>query len=537
MGSGVFALCVGLSMGCSADSERSADGGRSPRDDGAASPAEDGGGMTTPGGDASGFVDGSASGGVGAQTDRVDLLVVVDNSGSMIEVQRSLMVKFEVLLQTLVAPLCGSRANPSAPPHGCDASNADDVALGRPLRDLQVGVVSTDLGTPGSMVPGCDASERGDHGLLNPIRNGYAMETHLPWAPSRPNAMRAPPGFRPSVCENDAEQFPSFITFCSDLADPSCDRAERNASTRDRTTFASWFRCNAGLFINGCGLESPLESAWRALHVHGARRAAGDPAPNAGFLRDDALLAIVVISDEEDGSIRNCQYDQGFSAQSGTLCSDARDVYDPVSRAWAHPTNPDLRFYLYDPGAPNDPTWNLDRYANTAPSTVAHRWQRDFWSLKPGRPERVVFAAITGVPLAVPARADGATDYDALLGAAHNGAADDFVHRDSARAITGTQGAAGPFSMRHANMEPGCGYVVPACRQEGSTFDPARACGAQGMAAPSRRIVEVARRFEEHPACDGRPCRNGYVSSICARSLEDSLREIGLKISRRMRGG
>ncbi len=462
-------------------------------------------------------------------TDRVDMLVVVDNSGSMAEVQSQLMLKFETLLETLRVPLCSSRSDPNAAPRACTGS-ADDVPLNRPLLDLHIGVVSTDLGTPGFMVPGCDDSERGDNGHLNPIRFGPALQTHLPWAPSRPNAVTAPVGFRPAACNNDPNQFPSFITFCSDTADASCDRPEPFSSTRNPSTLSSWFRCNSGLFINGCGLEQPLEAAWRALVELDARATPGNSSPNAGFLRDDAVLAIVVISDEEDGSVRNCAHDEGFSAARGERCNDGTDVYNTASPEWAHPTNPDLRFYLYTPGDPRDPNWSLDRYASPD-----RRWSRDFWSLKPGRPDRVVFGAITGVPLDVPRRA-GQTDYDALLGAPRAGAPDDFNARDSSTAISGTQAAAGPFSMRQANMSPVCSHVVPACRRQGSTFEPERPCNnAQYQAFPSRRIVEVARRFQESRRCFGQPCQNGYVSSICAMSLDASMREIGLRIARRMR--
>ncbi|MBL8679704.1 MAG: hypothetical protein JNK05_11090 [Myxococcales bacterium] len=470
---------------------------------------------------------------LGPGTNSVDMLFVIDNSGSMIEVQRLLLLKFETLLQALRVPLCGSRSNPDARPHACDANNVDDVPLNRPLLDMHVGVVSTDLGTPGSMIPGCDDASRGDHGLLNPIRNGFALQSHIPWAPRRPNAVTAPAGFRPPVCTTDINQFPNFITFCSNTADASCDRPERFASTRDDSTFSDWFKCNAGIFINGCGLEQPLEAAWRALLVHDARARPGNMSPNAGFIRDDALLAIIVISDEEDGSVRNCEYDQGFSSQSGQPCDSALDVYNTSSAAWAHPTNPDLRFYLYTPGDRRDPTWNLDRYVNTAPRTASNRWNNDFLSLKPGRPDRVLFGAITGVPLTLPTRG-GVVDYDALLGRPGPDR-DNFLQRDASTAISGTQGAAGPFSMRQANMDPACSHVVPACRRAGSTYNPTMSCSnSQYMAFPSRRITEVARRFEESPLCNGAPCRNGYVTSICTTSLDAALVEIGAKLARRM---
>jgi len=59
-------------------------------------------------------------------------------------------------------------------------SNSNDQLAYPPVADLQVGVVSSDLGTPGSSVPGCLNSDLGDDALLNPIRNGLALRHHEP---------------------------------------------------------------------------------------------------------------------------------------------------------------------------------------------------------------------------------------------------------------------------------------------------------------------------------------------------------------------
>ncbi|MDP3274003.1 MAG: hypothetical protein Q8Q09_02330 [Deltaproteobacteria bacterium] len=478
---------------------------------------------------------------VNESVEKVDLLLMVDNSGSMRDNQTNIMAQFGPLISRLTNPPCISRTMPGGgAPHACNPANMDDTPQYPAVKDLHVGVVSSDLGTPGSTVPGCDDSDRGDHGLLNPIRNGPALQIHLPWAPRRTNAETAPAGFRPTACNNNTNQFPSFISFCSNAADPSCDVAGMFASTRDSAVFADWFRCNAGLFVNGCGLESQIEAVWRGLVFHDATSRAGNTSPNAGFLREDALLAILMLTDEEDGSVRNCDFDSGFSAQGGGSCRDAKDVYVSSSGAWAHPTNPDLRFYLYRPGDDRDPTWNMDRYYNTAPSTVANRWTRDLLSLKPGHPERIVFAGIVGVPLAVPTRMDGTEtriEWDRLLGTPAAGNPNDFIGRNSAMSASGTQETAGPFSMQAANQDPMCTHVVPACRRQGSMYDPMRSCSsAQQMAFPSRRVVELARRFDEYPACNGTACRNGLVTSICSTNFGPAMDAIIQKIASRIGG-
>ena len=58
------------------------------------------------------------------------------------------------------------------------------------------------------------------------------------------------------------------------------------------------FGCIAAVGENGCGFEHQLGAVARALGADGARA----PVENDGFLRPDAALAIVLVSDEDDCS-------------------------------------------------------------------------------------------------------------------------------------------------------------------------------------------------------------------------------------------
>jgi len=404
-----------------------------------------------------------------AETTRLnalDLLFMIDNSNSMLDNQRILASQFGVLIDQLVSP-------PIDPNTGVPRYPA--------ARDIRVGVISSDLGTPGSVTPSCQNSDQGDDGLLNPIRNGLAMRTHQPWT-------SAPVGLRPARCTNDPTQYPPFLIF--------------EAATTNVADFREDFVCNAFLSTAGCGLEQQLESMYRALVVHNARVIAGNTDPNAGFVRDEAVLALVAVTDEEDGSTRDCRY-----AERGVPCRDALAVFDVTSPDW--PTfDLNLRFYLYTPGTSQDPTWPIDRYIDpTRPS-------RGFLSLKPGHPERVIFAAIAGVPIELPMRGDR-VDWDTLLGRQPDGS-------DGYTAMS----PEGPISMRQRNMDPECSTrVVPACRREGTT---ARGCNntEQYFASPSRRIAQVARRFDEAYG-------NGSISSICRSDYGDALRAIVNRIQTR----
>jgi len=387
-----------------------------------------------------------------------DLLFVIDDSGSMASNQaifsRSLAVLF--------------------------------AALGAQGTSLHVGVVSTDLGTPGSTVPSCNNSDLGDDGLLNPIRNGQAIRTHQPWT-------TAPAGARPSRCTNDPNQYPSFLTF--------------DAATTNPAEFRDDVVCNAYLATAGCGLEQQLESAYRALVVHNPREQAGNRDPNAGFVRPDAVLGILTLTDEEDGSVRDCRY-----AETGVACTDAIDVFSSGSAAWSS-TDLNLRFYKYVPGSAQDPTWSLDRYLDPS------RPRRGFTSLKPDAPQLVVFGAVAGVPLQLPTAPSGGVDWSFLLGR----------NADGSDGYTGMS-AEGPVSMRQRNMDPACSTrVVPACRREGSPYDPMRpACDpvAQYFAHPSRRVAQLVRRFDE-------TYRNGVLGSICRNDYGEFMSAFARQVASR----
>jgi hypothetical protein len=413
----------------------------------------------------------------------VDVLFEVDNSGSMAENQANLARNFNTLIDQLVAP----PINPLTmrPDH-------------QPVKSLHVGVISSDLGTPGSVVPSCANSDVGDDGLLNPIKNGLAMRTHQPWT-------SAPPGRRPARCTNDPNQYPSFLAYSN--------IATSNSSAPTTEEFRDDFVCNAYLSTGGCGLEQQLESAYRALVVRNPRVQAGNTDPNAGFVRDNAVLAIVMVTDEEDGSVRDCRFQE-----AGVPCTDAVGVFDIMSPDWSS-SDLNLRFYMYTPGSRQDPTWAIDRYIDPA------RPNRGFTSLKPGRPDLVIFSAIAGVPLNLPMRAASSgtgmeVDYDTLLGRMPDGS----------DGYTGEQTGSGPVSMRQRNMDPMCSTrVVPACRREGSPAVTTCDSGAQYFAWPSRRVVQVARRFADR-------YNNGTVSSICANDYTPALTQIVERIQARISG-
>jgi hypothetical protein len=120
--------------------------------------------------------------------------------------------------------------------------------------DLHLGVVSSDLGAGLSMSSGACGGSAGDRGVLQ-VRGGCGLD------PSKGR----------------------YLT--------SQDGGSRNNFTGN---IADVFACMASLGTQGCGFEHQLQSVRVAL--------SGFVPENQGFLRPDAHLAIVYITDEDDCS-------------------------------------------------------------------------------------------------------------------------------------------------------------------------------------------------------------------------------------------
>ena len=249
----------------------------------------------------------------------VDLLFVVDNSGSTLTAQAQLVDALPSLVRALINP-------PDA-----DGDGEPDWL---PVSDLNVGVVTTDLGTAPFLVPTCEGS---DDGVLR--TEGEATPD----------------------CEG---VHPSFVRY-----DPG--------GARTAEQFAEAVGCVARAGVAGCGFEQPLEAALKAVSPAAPTTytSADYVAPrflsgvghgdgvNAGFLRDDTLLGIVVLTDEDDCSV-----------------SDA-DLFNPASSPYGA-TELGLRCFVHADEALHP----VDRYVE------------GFAALRAGRPDLLALGIIAGVP-------------------------------------------------------------------------------------------------------------------------------------------
>jgi hypothetical protein len=131
------------------------------------------------------------------------------------------------------------------------------VPGGRP--SMQIAVVSSDVGIDPYMGDAC--SGNGDDGKFQSTPHGNCKGPNGNWI--------------------------------VDTINP--DGVTRN--TNYTGDLAATFTCIAALGTSGCGFEQHLESMKRSLD--------GSQPANAGFLRDDAYLAVVVLADEDDCSARD----------------------------------------------------------------------------------------------------------------------------------------------------------------------------------------------------------------------------------------
>ncbi len=367
---------------------------------------------------------------VSTTVSKADLLFVVDNSSSMKEEQASLREAFPALIHALVS---GDR-------------DSDGVPDFPPVKDLHLGVVSTDMGLPGVQgISNCNGL--GEDGVLL----------------NRPGASTI-------GCQ---ASYPPFLSFQSGASDPE--------------QIGTDFACIATLGTAGCGFEQPLEAALKALWPSSDPRMTFLPEPitglgrlghgdkeNAGFLRDDpsdpSLLAIVVLTDEDDCSVAD------------THPFTPPQYLDPVDPLVQESMN--LRCH-YHPQA----LYPVERYVN------------GLQDLRPGDEDLVVFAAITGVP-------------------------PDQVSQDALASVDFSDSTQRERFYQRLLADPRMQEVV----DDKGTDDPAddalnHSCiSAGGTADPPIRIVQVAQGFGA----------NGLVQSICQEDFRPALDAIVAKLGERL---
>jgi hypothetical protein len=237
--------------------------------------------------------------------DKIDLLVMVDNSSSMADKQRILADAVPDLVRGLVQPRCvdkksrvptGALADPLRP-EGLQCAAGSEPAF-VPITDMHIGVISSSLGGMGSSACKSDGKNHVDDKgrLLARGEKGdvaAAGDLHfLAWYP-------------------DVEQNKNKERHPAPPVPATSSLQELGASFRDLVI---------GVGQDGCGFEAQLESVyrflvqpdpWTEIAVTDGKASYG-PADHvdvellrqrAAFLRPDSLVAVIMLSDEDDASL------------------------------------------------------------------------------------------------------------------------------------------------------------------------------------------------------------------------------------------
>jgi hypothetical protein len=358
--------------------------------------------------------------------EEVDILLVIDSSGSIEGESEALKAQLPRMLNAIVT---GSDQDTSFPP----------------ASSVHVAVATSDMGLVG--IQGIEKCEgAGDDGIF------------------------LQPGVAGVTCDVD---YPGFLAY---------DGAAAAIATVDTVS------CVPLTGTDGCGFEQPLEAGLKALWPasNDAITFHGGPGhgegANAGFLRPNSLLVVVVVTDEDD-------------------CSAA-----------------DLSLFVPNP-LPDDPiamqALNLRCFHNPERLYAPERYIENFKALRPHN-DNVIFATISGIPadllseearagvdFAVPAQVDAF--YDAVL--------------------------ADP-RMQEAPLDEAAahgGSLTPSCDRTRVIVDPevpdvAAPPPTIGRAYPPRRLIEVARGFGT----------NSVLGSICADDFGDTTGAIIRAIGERL---
>lgn len=202
---------------------------------------------------------------------KLDVLFMIDNSPSMAPLQQKLLAQFPVFMDRL-------KMIPA--PDG----------NGTALPNIHVAVVSSDTG-PGKFdaTPGCHFA--GDRGEFQFRSTGTCTTSPLKTTPNQQTFLAA--------AKNQ-----DVRNYVGDISDA--------------------FKCIAALGDKGCGFEGQLKSVRWALDPSNV------PPGNEGFLRPDAFLAVILITNEDDCSVPDT---------SDMIDSQQTRMSDPLGPYWSFRCN------------------------------------------------------------------------------------------------------------------------------------------------------------------------------------------------------
>jgi len=315
-----------------------------------------------------------------SSVDKIDLLLGIDNSRSMADKQQILAKAIPDLVKGLVNPRCldengvPAQTQPAYPTEACPSGTKREF---EPVLDIHIGVTSSSIGGHGAdSCPNSDSSTKECQPNPNTTNNDQG---HLLARIDQCGGQEA--------TTYQGKKFLVWDPGCT-LNPPACrhnpgGETVIGGSPADTTGIVPTLRdMVVGTGQIGCGYESQLESIYRFL---------ADPEPyetvvvtdykavptgtdsvllqqRAEFMRPDSLLAIIMLTDENDCSIK--EYGQFYYV--GQLRNGATPVRLPRARQECakDPNDPCCRSCGQgQTGCPEDPTCK-DPNGGTGPALL-----------------------------------------------------------------------------------------------------------------------------------------------------------------------
>ena len=218
----------------------------------------------------------------------VDILFVIDNSGSMAAEQATLAANLAPLVEIL---------------------EREDVAA-----DYRIAVTTTDVDDRACTATGPEDGRFIDTSCRQRLDDFLTLP-----------GFSDPEDARDSACNDICPESLTELGILPSRIDRNPDEEPRpwienilgRTNLPEGVSTAQAFACMGPQGINGCGLEAPLRAMERAL-IRSDRNSEDE----YGFLRDDAILLVVFVTDEADCSAAGAMPDQ-IKMEGNTGCWDA----------------------------------------------------------------------------------------------------------------------------------------------------------------------------------------------------------------------
>ena len=269
--------------------------------------------------------------------DKIDLLFMIDNSGSMADKQLILQKAVPKLVQRLVTPRCVDRATkaPVSPPANAPNCTGESEAEFPPIKDIHIGVITSSLGAHGGAVCAGGSKHDDDKGRLIGFTRQLPNHENLDflvWNPDTDPADSADANtlvadFSAQVSATGEEgcgyeaSLEAWYRFLIDPQPPHAVRREGDFTVVDKCTQEGADCGTGGVCVGGfCADRTVL-------------------AQREQFLRGDSLVAVIMLTDENDCSIRDdgqawlVGSTSGFIPRASSACS--KDPDDPCCTSCA----------------------------------------------------------------------------------------------------------------------------------------------------------------------------------------------------------